>query len=255
MDVETVNKLLAVNHKFYQKLAQPFSATRQRLQPGVQQIIQQVNPHERILDLGCGNGELALALARQGHQGDYIGIDSSVELIHIARQRSATISGPVFLNIDLSLPEWPVHLHNMLVDNYEKEARPAPAYDWVFAFAVLHHLPSAELRLRTIQAIHDLLAPTGFFAHSAWQFLSSPRLRQRILPWETIGSSIQEVDEGDYLLDWRHEQYGFRYVHLFSEKELHDLASAADFRVLQTFYADGEGSRLGLYQIWALTSE
>jgi hypothetical protein len=60
----------------------------------------------------------------------------------------------------------------------------------------------------------------------------------------------EEVDEGDYLLDWRAGGSGLRYVHHFSEAELKALAAASGFRVMETFHSDGRDHRLGLYQIW-----
>ena len=54
----------------------------------------------------------------------------------------------------------------------------------------------------------------------------------------------------EYLLDWRSGGYGFRYVHHFQEDELSQVAEEHGFRVKETFYSDGEGGRLSLYQIW-----
>jgi hypothetical protein len=39
-------------------------------------------------------------------------------------------------------------------------------------------------------------------------------------------------------------------VHQFDENELGDLAVVAGFSVVETTYSDGEGGRLGLYQVW-----
>ena len=58
------------------------------------------------------------------------------------------------------------------------------------------------------------------------------------------------MDEGDYLLDWKRGGEGLRYVHQFSEEELGGLAEDAGFRVVESFYSDGESGRLGLYQVW-----
>jgi hypothetical protein len=80
--------------------------------------------------------------------------------------------------------------------------------------------------------------------------MNSPRLRARIRPWKTIDLSDDEVEPGDYLLDWRRGGYGLRYVHHFDEGELSILADEAGFEVRETFYSDGENSRLGLYQVW-----
>ena len=76
-------------------------------------------------------------------------------------------------------------------------------FDIVFSFAVLHHIPSIELRLQIIQKIHEHLKPDGMFIHSNWQFLNSPRLKARIQPWESIGLKETDVDANDYLLDWK----------------------------------------------------
>ena len=56
--------------------------------------------------------------------------------------------------------------------------------------------------------------------------------------------------EGDYLLDWRRDGNGLRYVHHFNEEELAALASDSGFSVLETFNSDGESGNLGLYQVW-----
>jgi ubiquinone/menaquinone biosynthesis C-methylase UbiE len=82
VDQEIIDKLLKLNHKFYQTFAKPFSSTRQRLQPGVQQILKQIPQAANILDLGCGNGEVWCRLISGGYHGDYVGIDSSRDLLN-----------------------------------------------------------------------------------------------------------------------------------------------------------------------------
>ncbi|HEX9013252.1 MAG TPA: hypothetical protein VF813_07040, partial [Anaerolineaceae bacterium] len=126
----------------------------------------------------------------------------------------------------------------------------------VTAFAVLHHLPGEELRRGLLRLLREVLSnstsPAPVFYHSEWQFLSSPRLAARSLPWEGAGISPDRVDPGDTLLDWRRDGTGFRYVHAFTEAELSTLAEDSGFKILETFYADGENGRLGLYQRWGL---
>jgi hypothetical protein len=43
---------------------------------------------------------------------------------------------------------------------------------------------------------------------------------------------------------------GLRYVHLFDEAELGCLAAEAGLVIADTYLSDGEGGRLGLYQVW-----
>ncbi len=235
MNPSTISRLLELNRQFYQAFAIPFSATRQRLQPGVLKILEQVSPEADLLDLGCGNGELAHELARCGHQGSYTGLDFSPALLDQARVGQP--SNFHFILADLSTASWAAALTS---------AR----YDVTLAFALLHHLPGLEMRLSLLHEVKVLLKPAGRFIHSEWQFLNSPRLAARLQPWESAGLSNDDVDPNDYLLDWRQGGNALRYVHHFSEQELSDLASRAGFEVVESFLSDGENARLGLYQVW-----
>lgn len=217
-----------------------FSATRGRPQPGVQKIIEWISPEACILELGCGNGNLAKGLAEKGHQGQYLGLDFSDDFIAEIQANPEAYAGlnARFRQTDLSLPNW---------DNGISAAQ----YDLILAFAVLHHIPGDSNRRRLTKQIADLLTPEGHFIHSSWQFLNSPRLQARIQPWEAVDLAPEEVDPGDYLMDWRRGGYGLRYVHHFSETELLSLAEATGFQVVDSFHSDGENGRLGLYQTWA----
>ena len=237
MNSHTATKLIELNQLFYQTFTLQFSQTRQRLQPGVRRILDSLPLTANILDLGCGNGEMASQLARRGHQGVYVGLDFSSGLLDKARERLPLELKAVFLQADLSKPGW---VENM----------PHVPFDFILAFAVFHHLPGHELRRQVLLATHSLLAPQGRLIHSEWQFLNSPRLAAHILSWESIGLAPALVDPGDYLLDWRQGGYGQRYVHYFTPTELEVLAAGSGFKVLDTFYSDGEGSKLGLYQTW-----
>jgi len=233
----TISKLLELNHQFYQTLAHQFSATRQRLQPGVARLLASLPPEANILDLGCGNGELARLLARGVHQGVYTGLDFSAELLSEARHNLPTSFKATFHQVDLGSPSWDGVL-------------PLPRYDIILAFAVLHHLPGQQLRQAVLQTVSRYLVSGGKFIHSEWQFLNSPRLRQRLQPWGSVDLSDEDVEAGDYLLDWRQGGYGLRYVHHFSPEELEALAHETGFAILEAFLSDGAGGKLGLYQVW-----
>jgi len=271
---EVVERLLSINREFYQSFAEPFRATRGRLQPGVMRALKTVGQSPNLLDLGCAHGLLAEELERSDFSGMYVGLDSSQPLLdsvpdHLRLPRYQ------FALADLSNEEWPETARSLLSEDLSSEQnpveRPTPLYsvseapasrpsaaknstpfDWAFAFAVLHHLPSSDLRKSTAAAIGSLLRPGGRVAVSVWDFLASSRLRDRIVPWNTVDLSEEEVDEGDYLVDWREGGSGVRYVHHFPQEELHKLAEEAGFRVSQEFRSDGENGRLGLYQIWEI---
>jgi 2-polyprenyl-3-methyl-5-hydroxy-6-metoxy-1,4-benzoquinol methylase len=238
MDSSTAERLIEINREFYTRFGESFSATRQRIQPGVRRVLGMLQGDEAILDLGCGNGELARALAERGHRGPYLGVDFSLPLLRAAESQPEGFPTN-FMQADLTRPREIAEL--FLVNGN---------WDVVTAFAVLHHIPSAELRLDLLRVVHRLLKTDGMFVHSNWQFLNSERLKTRIQPWEAVSLARSDVETGDYLLDWRSGGQGLRYVHHFTEQELADHASSVGFDVVETFYSDGEGGRLGLYQIW-----
>lgn len=239
MNADTINLLLDLNRQFYQTLAEQFASTRQSLQPGVRRVLEALPSTANVLDLGCGNGGFWRALSSAGHRGSYTGLDASEALIRQAGSESEAFpSAAKFIQADLSRDDWDAALSGS-------------PFDFILAFSVLHHLPGQGLRQRVVAKIRRHLAPGGRFIHSEWQFLNSARLRKRILPWETVGLTQAQVDPGDYLLDWKHGGYGLRYVHHFSPEELAALAESGGFAIAETFYSDGEGGKLGIYQTWS----
>jgi tRNA (uracil-5-)-methyltransferase TRM9 len=241
---EIIHRLLEINARFYQEYAAPFSATRQRLQPGVQRVLSRILPDAAILDLGCGNGEFWRCLSQSGFGGSYTGLDFSPQLLEIARENSRKATqtsnpAPVFQQADIATTSWAGNLPGGI-----------SSFTLILAFAVLHHIPSVMLRKKVIQDVRRLLDPHGQFIHSEWQFLNSSRLCERIQPWSAAGLCESDVEEGDFLLDWRREGRGLRYVHLFTPAELESLAQECGFNIWEQFSSDGEGGRLGLYQTW-----
>jgi len=239
MKNETAARLLTLNKQFYQTFGQEFSSTRQRLQPGVLRVLDMLNGDETILDLGCGNGELARERMRRGHRALYTGLDFSLALLEVARLGWEDAPA-TFIRADLMGPDWDKKII----------ATMSSPFDVVTAFATLHHIPGEQARLNILQKSHALLRPGGRFIHSEWQFLNSEKLRGRIQPWVKASLSDADVDPGDYLLDWRGGGRGLRYVHHFSEEELESMAEASGFRVRSAFLSDGDNERLGLYQVW-----
>jgi len=244
-------RLLALNRQFYTDFGESFSATRGRIQPGVRRVLDSLEGDETILDLGCGNGGLARALAKDGHRGAYLGLDFSLPLLAEAEPAPQGFSAQ-FRQVDLT--RLSVVSDQLSVVGHQPSAtgHPLTGIGWslVTAFAVLHHIPDQSLRLDILRTIHELLAEGGRFIHSNWQFLNSPRLRARLRGWSEAGLTEADVDANDYLLDWRSGGTGLRYVHHFSEAELAGLAASSGFRVAGTFYSDGREGNLAVYQAW-----
>ena len=240
MEEKTRQALLRINRQFYDRFAGSFSATRGRVQPGVRRLVSKITSCGSVLDVGCGNGTLARALAGRQFAGCYLGVDMSRGLLSAARD---LIEAP-------SQGEYAFQEADLTAQGWEKEL-PFRPYDWLVSFAVLHHLPGEDMRRQTAKAFSQLIHPEGTIAVSVWQWQNSPRLRKRVVPWEKSGIDPAELDEGDVLLDWRAEQQaGLRYVHTFTDVSLTVLAESAGFNVRESFYSDGSTGDLALYQIW-----
>lgn len=236
MNSAVATQLIELNRKFYDQFGDSFSATRQRLQPGVKKILDLIQEDDSVLDLGCGNGHFLHEIQRRNHEAALLGVDFSLPLLRNAESER----GVEFREVDLT---------KLSAFGDQLLAIHGP-WSIITMFATLHHIPSNEIRLDILQTVKKLLTPGGKFILSNWQFLNSEKLKARIQPWNRIGLSDDNVDEGDYLLDWRSGGEGLRYSHHFSADELLGLADQVGMRVSDSFLSDGENGRLGLYQIW-----
>ncbi len=246
MDGKVSAELLEINRRFYSEFGPAFAATRRRIQPGVSRVLESIRrdiPSD-WLDLGCGSGALGQIWFGQGRSGSYTGLDFSGPLLEEAKKVTASLSTDqlklCYVPGDLMDPEWPVRFV-------------AKKFDGVLAFASLHHIPGRENHLRIFRQVYNLLRPGGRFIFSVWQFQNSPKLMQRVQPWSAAGIDPDVLESGDTLLDWRYalpdneSRIGLRYVHLFSESELEELAAESGFVVRNHFYSDGAEGNLALY--------
>jgi len=240
MQPELVEKLLRLNQEFYATYAQSFAATRHSVQPGVQCLLPQIMQSEVVLDLGCGNGNLAELLKSEGFCGSYFGIDENgyfLEQAEVATQDSACGSY-TFRQGSLASFDW-----LELVD----EA------DAICSFATLHHLPGADLHRQLFSSVSSKLSPKARFFLSCWQVLGNQRLEKRLVPWKPIGLENEQIKENDLLMDWRADPgkpAKLRYVHHFSPSELRALGDSQGLVLQEEFFSDGKEGNLGLYQVW-----
>ncbi|MCC7117159.1 MAG: class I SAM-dependent methyltransferase [Anaerolineales bacterium] len=236
MEARIAKQLIELNRQFYEQFGASFSATRQRLQPGVRKILDSLSAIDSALDLGCGNGHFLRELQRRNPTATLLGADFSLPLL---RDAESTL-GVEFRALDLTK-----------LSAFRHQLQAEGPWEVISLFATLHHIPAHAARLEFLEIVRQLLQPNGRFYLSNWQFLNSEKLSARIQPWSRVGLTDAEVDAGDYLLDWRSGGEGLRYAHHFSAEELHGLAAQAGFQVEAEFLSDGENGRLGLYQIWS----
>lgn len=250
LDSQISARLIEINNQFYQTFASSFSVTRYSVQPGVRKIageyiLNKASSFEHpILDLGCGNGVFAHYLAEKAFCGRYLGVDASQGLLNSGRNKNFPTNFAAFQVVDITSVGWETQL-------------PDSKYHPIVSFAVFHHIPGYDLRTAIFRKINSLLPPGGLFILSNWQFMNSPKLSKRIIPWEKIGLSPSQLEPGDTLLDWRAEQgeTGYRYVHNFTDAELKDHALHSGFTIVDSFHSDGGSDNLALYQVWRRSLE
>jgi SAM-dependent methyltransferase len=238
MNTKMIERLLSLNREFYASFAQAFSNTRPASDPTVTSILPYIPERARVLDVGCGNGRLALLLDQSRPGCVYVGVDVVPELLKQARSwtKGAQQTEVMLQTADITQPGW-------------TKALPVERFDRVVALAVLHHIPTFGLRAQVLRDIASVLEPSGQLILSTWQFLENERMRRKIVPWARIGLAAEELDPDDYLLDWKRGGHGLRYCHLVDRDEMEQLAAASGFEVRTTFRAGGREGDLSLYAV------
>jgi demethylmenaquinone methyltransferase/2-methoxy-6-polyprenyl-1,4-benzoquinol methylase/phosphoethanolamine N-methyltransferase len=104
-----------------------------------------VAPGERVLDVGCGPGSLALlAKERVGPEGEVCGIDAGAEMIRLAREKARKAGADIQFEVGL----------------IEEIPFPDGTFDVVLSTLMLHHLPD-DLKRRGFREIARVLKPAG----------------------------------------------------------------------------------------------
>lgn len=105
----------------------------------------QIKPGDRVLDVGCGTGDLTMAAkAVTGPTGEVYGTDASPEMIDLARRKATRTGVDVTFQIDL--------IENMTF--------PDNQFDVVLSSLMMHHLPD-DLKREGLAQIYRVLKPGG----------------------------------------------------------------------------------------------
>jgi demethylmenaquinone methyltransferase/2-methoxy-6-polyprenyl-1,4-benzoquinol methylase/phosphoethanolamine N-methyltransferase len=105
----------------------------------------QTKPGDRVLDVGCGTGDLAMAAkALAGPTGEVFGTDASPKMIEVARRKAAKAGVDVTFQVDL----------------IENITFPDNHIDVVLSSFMMHHLPD-DLKRAGLVEIYRVLKPGG----------------------------------------------------------------------------------------------
>jgi SAM-dependent methyltransferase len=234
MDAETAQRLNQLNQDFYTITAPHFHQSRGAAWFGWEKLLPHIPSTDplMVLDVGCGNGRFGLFLADNLSQAiHYHGLDSSSELLTYAKE-------------DLQGQVATLHL-----EQHDVVSQPVDcgSYDLVVLFGVIHHVPGREQRLALVKSLAGRVVPGGVFAFAAWRFYEYPRFRDRIVTWP----EDFDVEDHDYLLDWRSGVEALRYCHYVDDEEHQKLVNATGLRELVSYRADGKSGDQNLYSILA----
>jgi len=189
--------------------------------------LQNVSSKDRILDLGCGNGQFFEVF--KDSEVDYFGIDNSEKMIEIAKKRYPRGNFQVADALNLPFPA-----------NY---------FDKILSFAVFHHVPSEEIRLNFLEEVKRVLKPNGLLILTVWNL--NPFKLIFIGKWKRILTlskltilkilGMSKLDFGDFFIAWRNITP--RYVHYFTKRGLKKIAEKAGFLVKEVGILGKPGSK------------
>lgn len=172
----------------YDRIADHFASTREYAWPEVETFVEDHVDGGVALDLGCGNGRHAEQLSPQADR--VLGVDVSRGLLETARERRCERDFAVEL-IQGDAARLPV------VDD---------AVDVAVYVATLHHLPTREARLDSLDELARVLAPDG---------------RALVSAWSTAHDRFEETEGFDTTVDWTlpGDETVDRFYHIYDPEE------------------------------------
>ncbi len=239
MKEEVAKKILDEVKDNYAIIAPHFSQTRQKFWNEMRDFAESMAPGDRVLDLGCGNGRLYEVLKDKSI--DYTGVDNSSELLDFAKKRWGENEARRFFFGDAINLDW-----------WKGEK-----YSVVFLIAVLHHIPSRDLRKKVLENVKQVLAPNGFLIMTNWALFRKKYLAflAKNIILKLIGKS--GLDFGDAVVPWRSNEGGGvlakRYVHAFTLRELKRLVKRVGLEVLENFYIR-KGKKVHSWNGWNIVT-
>ena len=245
-------QLLNIVKNNYEAIAADFDTTRKKaLWPLLAEYASLVKSGESVLDVGCGNGRLASAFINKDIE--YLGIDNSENLIELAKKNLETEQVKSHLpageagkspNVAKAMlgkkvesfenPQSAIrNLKFLHCDILELDKLDIGQFDWVFSIAVIHHLPSQELRAKALKNLKSKLKSGGKLVFSVWRPWGSKALVLELC--KTIGMKLigrNPYAWNDLVFVWKNNQ-SQRYYHFFTKCELKKLIKKAGLELVE----------------------
>jgi len=223
MRKEVAKKILHQVKENYNLCAEEFSKTRSYNWQEVAVLAEKyVKDGSKVLDVGCGNGR-ALQLLKDKN-ASYIGIDNSDKLIKEARAMgvNASVKSHFLVGDILNLP---------FKDN---------EFDVLLCIAVLHHIPSKELRYKAMQEMRRVLKPHGILIMANWNLYQTRYIKYIFY----FNVKLNGMDFGDIMLKPFGGKGKERYHHAFTKFGIKRLFRKARFKIKECYY-EKNGEKTG----------
>ena len=201
MDINYAKKILKKTVSDYNSIADKYSRVREKDWREMDFLFEYLKPDDVVLDSGCGNGRFFPSFK----DGRYFGVDPSSQLIGIAKNNHP--QGNFQVASGDSLP---------FADDY---------FDKVYSIAVLHHIPSFDLRLQFLKEAKRVLKPGGYLILTVWD-LKEKLKGKGFFHW----LKARKLDKNDVFLPWHGSKD--TYFHCFNLEELVQLVKDSGFEVL-----------------------
>ena len=186
----------------YNNIALKYSQARDKEWEEMKFLFNDLNEGDKVIDLGCGNGRF-YPLFEERHV-DYYGIDFSSKMVEIAKEKYPL--GRFWIGTGFSLA-------------FENEF-----FDYVYCIAVLHHIPSENLRMKFLKEAIRVLKNQGTLILTVWD------LEEKKKKFSLFNKKV-DLEENDILIPW----YGAKdcYFHKFDLNELSALATKVGLKIIE----------------------
>ncbi|RRJ31029.1 class I SAM-dependent methyltransferase [Halocatena pleomorpha] len=173
----------------YDRIAEHFAQTRAHAWPDVERFIEtetEGSADSTALDLGCGNGRHAELLVP--HVDTVVCADLSRSILETARDRTG---GRTVELLQTDAADLPLRSESVDVAVY---------------IAALHHLPTRATRLRSLDELARVLAPSG---------------RALVSVWSTVHPTFEATTGFDTTVDWTlpDGETVDRFYHIYDPEE------------------------------------
>ena len=240
MDEETIWRIRELNIAFYHDNHASFSSSRRSAWEGWKRVgaLLAGEGAMRILDVACGNMRFERFMGER-----YPELPFRFDCIDSCPELAEPVAAASFQSVDV--------IEALL--RGEDPIKTDVCYEGAVCFGFMHHVPSAELRVKLACAIVDSLMPGGLVAFSFWRFHHDAGLKAKAAKSTRTGCEATglSLESGDYLLGWNNEPGVYRYCHSFEDVEIDSIVEAIGTvaRPVERFYADGRTGALNAYVV------